>query len=67
MKKVPTKTTVSASSVVKHGRYRAEKISAVEGLFLSKRMRTVLDSTSGKSGDERRAAIRAQFTKQKSA
>ena len=42
-------------------RARGEKISAVEGLSLSPRMRRLLDQTEGKSGDERRALIRAQF------
>ena len=41
---------------------RAEKISAVEGMHLSERMRAVLERSSreGLSGDERRALIRKQ-------
>lgn len=44
-------------------RARGEKISAVEGLTLTPRMRAVLDLTQGKSGDERRRLIREQFAK----
>ncbi|MGV1849229.1 MULTISPECIES: hypothetical protein [Rhizobium] len=42
---------------------RGEKISAVEGMNLSPRMRAILAQSQGKSGDERRALVRAQFTK----
>ncbi|MXN54215.1 hypothetical protein GR158_24245 [Shinella sp. AETb1-6] len=42
-------------------RSRGEKISAVEGLALTPRMRTLLDATKDKSGEERRQLIRAQF------
>ncbi|MQW85972.1 hypothetical protein [Sinorhizobium saheli] len=45
---------------------RGEKISAVEGLTLTPRMRAVLDMTKDKPGDERRRLIKAQFA-QKSA
>lgn len=47
-------------------RPRAEKISAVEGMVLTTRMRKLLDKTKDQSGEERRQAIRAQFA-QKSA
>lgn len=45
---------------------RAEKISAVEGMVLSPRMRKILDQTKDQPAEARRRAIRAQFT-QKSA
>lgn len=41
---------------------RAEKISAVEGLLLSPRMRKLLVQTKDLPAEERRKAIRAQFT-----
>lgn len=41
---------------------RGERISAVEGLRLTPRMRAVLDMSKDKSGEERRALIKAQFT-----
>ncbi|WP_341487784.1 hypothetical protein [Pararhizobium sp. A13] len=44
-------------------RERGEKISAVEGLKLTPRMRRLLDQTAGKPGDERREMIKAQFAK----
>ncbi|PYE29930.1 hypothetical protein C8J35_1402 [Rhizobium sp. PP-F2F-G38] len=44
---------------------RGEKISAVEGMSLSARMRAVLTQSKDKSGDERRALVRQQFTKVK--
>jgi hypothetical protein len=40
---------------------RGEKISEVEGVTLSPRMRTALEMSKGQSGEERRALIRAQF------
>ncbi|ACI53951.1 hypothetical protein FHX14_004798 [Rhizobium sp. BK619] len=40
---------------------RAEKISAVEGLVLSPRMRKLLAETADQPTEERRQAIRAQF------
>ena len=48
-------------------RSRGEKISAVEGLVLSRRMRDILTQSerNGLSGDERRALIRAAFTSKK--
>lgn len=45
---------------------RGEKISAVEGMSLTARMRAVLVQSQGKSGDERRALVRAQLSKTKS-
>jgi len=42
---------------------RGEKISAVEGMMLTPRMRAVLDLTKDKSGDERRKMIQAQFAR----
>ena len=42
---------------------RAEKISAVEGLTLTSRMRDVLAATKDQPADERRRAIRAQFVR----
>ena len=62
MKKSPS----SSTPVKQPGKLtsaRGEKISAVEGLTLSPRMRTVLETTEGQSGDQRRAQIRAQFGK----
>ncbi len=44
---------------------RGEKISAVEGMSLSARMRAVLTQSEDKSGDERRALVRQQFVKVK--
>lgn len=44
-------------------RERAEKISAVEGLALTPRMKRLLDLAAGKSADEQRALVRAQFAK----
>ena len=41
---------------------RAEKISAVEGMVLSPRMRKVLDQTKDEPAEVRRRAIRAQFS-----
>ncbi|MGO8024158.1 hypothetical protein [Rhizobium leguminosarum] len=41
----------------------AEKISAVEGLVLSPRMRKLLAETKDQPPEERRQAIRAQFTR----
>ncbi|MDH6269018.1 hypothetical protein M2360_004438 [Rhizobium sp. SG_E_25_P2] len=46
---------------------RGEKISAVEGLKLSPRMEAILRDTKGRSGDERRAAIKAQFSRKTAA
>ncbi|MDF1634730.1 hypothetical protein [Mycoplana sp. MJR14] len=42
---------------------RAEKISAVEGLVLSPRMRELLARTEDQSAEERRKAVRAQFAR----
>jgi len=42
---------------------RGEKISAVEGLTLSPRMKAVLEMSKGQPGEQRRAMIRAQFGK----
>ncbi|WP_183807214.1 hypothetical protein [Mycoplana azooxidifex] len=42
---------------------RAEKISAVEGLVLSPRMRKLLAQTKDQPAEERRKAIRAQFAR----
>ena len=42
---------------------RAEKISAVEGLVLSPRMRKVLAETADQPAEARREAIRAQFVR----
>jgi hypothetical protein len=42
---------------------RGEKISAVEGMTLSPRMRQLLDRTQDKTGEERRELIKAQFAK----
>ena len=44
-------------------RIRAEKISAVEGLSLTPRMKSLLDMAAGKSSEERRELVRAQFAK----
>ena len=44
---------------------RGEKISAVEGMHLTVRMKTVLNESRGKSGDERRALVKAQFETKK--
>lgn len=44
-------------------RERAEKINAVEGLSLTPRMKRILDVSAGKSADEQRALVRAQFAK----
>lgn len=44
-------------------RERAEKISAVEGLALSPRMKRLLDMSAGKTAEERRALVRQQFAK----
>ncbi|MFF0948363.1 hypothetical protein ACFYE9_12015 [Rhizobium leguminosarum] len=41
----------------------AEKISAVEGLVLSPRMRKLLAETKDQPAEERRQAIRAQFAR----
>lgn len=41
---------------------RGEKISAVEGMVLTPRMRHVLEQTKDCPGEERRERIRAQFT-----
>ncbi|MGO4440509.1 hypothetical protein [Rhizobium sp. RAF56] len=40
---------------------RAEKISAIEGLVLSPRMRKILAQTKDQPAEEGRRAIRAQF------
>jgi hypothetical protein len=40
---------------------RGEKISAVEGLTLTPRMRELLEQTKDRPGEERRALIRAKF------
>lgn len=45
--------------------HRGEKISAVEGMCLTERMRTLLNQLQGQSGDERRALVLAQFSKAK--
>lgn len=45
---------------------RGEKIAAVEGLSLTPRMKAALTMTAGKSGDERRAVVKAQFAKKRS-
>ncbi len=50
-----TPRTVRLTSV------RGEKISAVEGLTLTPRMRAVLDMSKDRPGDERRKLIEAQF------
>ena len=42
---------------------RAEKISAVEGMVLTTRMKALLLATQDKPGEERRAMIKAQFSK----
>ncbi|MBB3356023.1 hypothetical protein FHT70_005996 [Rhizobium sp. BK049] len=42
---------------------RAEKISAVEGLALTPRMRKILAQTKDQPAEERRQAIRAQFAR----
>ncbi|MBY4609847.1 hypothetical protein K6M90_19595 [Rhizobium sp. 9T] len=42
---------------------RAEKISAVEGLVLSPRMRQLLAETKDQPPEKRRQAIRAQFAR----
>lgn len=42
---------------------RAEKISAVEGLVLSPRMRKLLAQMKDQPAEERRQAIRAQFAR----
>lgn len=42
---------------------RAEKISAVEGLALTPRMRKILAQTKDQPAEERRQAIRAPFTR----
>ncbi|PYE25689.1 hypothetical protein C8J32_1035 [Rhizobium sp. PP-CC-3A-592] len=44
---------------------RGEKISAVEGMSLSARMRAVLNQSQDNSGDERRALVCQQFIKVK--
>lgn len=44
-------------------RERAEKINAVEGLALTPRMKRILEVAAGKSADEQRALVRAQFAK----
>lgn len=66
MKKHPT----SSSRDVKSGQFvlsskRGERISAVEGLQLSARMRHVIVTTAsrGLSGDERRTLIKEQIRK----
>lgn len=53
-------TAVRARSVGKLTRSRGEKISAVEGLELTPRMRSIL-ARPGLTGDQRRALIRAAF------
>jgi hypothetical protein len=47
------------------GRKAAEKISAVEGLTRSSRIRHLIELSDrhGESGDQRRARIRAEFAK----
>jgi len=45
----------------------AEKISAVEGLVLSPRMRKLLAETTDQPAEERRQAIRAQFVRDEDA
>ncbi|MDI6836833.1 hypothetical protein [Ciceribacter thiooxidans] len=45
-------------------RERAEKINAVEGLALTPRMKRILDAAAGKTADEQRALVRAQFAKE---
>ncbi|OJF91494.1 hypothetical protein [Pararhizobium antarcticum] len=44
-------------------RERAEKISAVEGLSLSPRMKRLFEISADKTADERRALVREQFAK----
>ncbi|WP_416798172.1 hypothetical protein [Ciceribacter azotifigens] len=44
-------------------RERAEKITSVEGLALTPRIKRILDAASGKTADEQRALVRAQFAK----
>ncbi|WFU07540.1 hypothetical protein QA648_36805 (plasmid) [Rhizobium sp. CB3171] len=58
-----TKTTTPKATAkpVRLTSARGEKISAVEGLHLTPRMRTVLELSKDKSGDERRKLIKAQF------
>lgn len=45
----------------------AEKISAVDGLVLSSRMRKLLAETTDQPAEERRQAIRAQFARKEGA
>ena len=58
-------TAASSNQPRKLTSTRGEKISAVEGMVLTPRMRTVLAQSQGKSGDERRALVRKQFAKTK--
>lgn len=54
------------TGIVKTGRLtssRGEKISAVEGLVHTARMRALLDAAKDETGEERRRLIRAQFIK----
>lgn len=61
-----TSTKQKPTSIGKLGRLtrkRAEKISAVEGMVLTPRMRKLLAMTQNQPAEERRQAVRAQFAR----